>query len=144
MKKNDIFRDMPFMSPLTSRMDASKEKGFTENFEITSANVMINHDTGKEYMPTDATIVDHFRFEGMSDPGDNSILYLIETSDGKKGILITPYGSDCPAHVADFVANIPHMEKLHDGSSPDTKNAQTPLDVTDPKNTTTSEEHVGI
>ena len=136
MENQDILQNMPFMSPLTSRMDSSKEKGFTENFEIVSASTMVNHDTGKEYLPTDATIVNFYRFEGITDPGDNNILYQIETSDGKKGLLVAPYGSDCPAHVADFVAKIPHMEKLHDGISPDTKNAQTPLDVTDPSNTT--------
>lgn len=138
MENKDILQNMPFMSPLTSRMDASKEKGFTENFEIVSATVMVNHDTGKEYQPTDATIVNFYRFEGVTDPGDSNILYQIETLDGKKGLLVAPYGSDCPAHVADFVAKIPHMEKLHDGVAPDTKNAQTPLDVTDPSNTTSA------
>ncbi|MDO8368298.1 MAG: hypothetical protein Q7T20_15970 [Saprospiraceae bacterium] len=138
MDNKEIIKNMPFMSPLTSRMDASKEKGFTENFEVVSATTMVNHDTGMEYQPTDATIVDHYRFEGVSDPGDNNILYLIETSDGIKGTLVAPYGSDCPAHVADFVAKIPQMDKLHAGISPDTKNAQTPLDVTDPSNTTSA------
>jgi len=136
MEKKETIRNMPFESPLTSRMDSAKEKGFTENFEIVSATSMINHDSGKEYLPKDATIVNYYRFEGMSDPGDNSILYLIETNDGKRGILITTYGSDCPAHVADYVSNIPQMEKQHDGTSPDTENAQTPLDVSIPGNTT--------
>ena len=40
MKKKDLFKNMPYMSPLTEKMEASKEKGFTENFEIISATVL--------------------------------------------------------------------------------------------------------
>jgi len=32
------------------------------------------------------------RFEGMSDPDDNSILYAISTKNGRKGILVDGYG----------------------------------------------------
>ncbi len=138
MQKKDLLKNMPYMSPLTTRMDASKEKGFTENFEILSAASMINHTTKDEYAPQDVSIINHYRFEGMSDPGDNNIMYELATSDGKQGILVTPYGSDCPAHVADFVANIPQIEKQHGGSAPDTKHAQTPIDVTMPGNSTAS------
>lgn len=138
MKKKDLFKNMPYMSPLTEKMEASKKKGFTENFEITSATTMLNYSKDEEYAPGDVSIVNYYRFEGMSDPGDNNILYEMETSDGKKGILITPYGSDCPAHIAEFVANIPQIEKQHADKSPDTEHAVTPLDVTIPSNTTSS------
>ncbi len=127
MQKKDLFKNMPYMSPLTNRMEASKEKGFTENFEVISATAMIDHGTKKEYAPLDVSIINYYRFEGMSDPGDNSILYELSTSDGTQGILVTPYGPDCPAHVADFVANIPQIEKQHNGRAPDTTHAQTPL-----------------
>jgi hypothetical protein len=138
MKKKDLFKNMPYMSPLTEKMEASKEKGFTENFEIISATTMLNYSTDKEYAPGDVSIVNYYRFEGISDPGDNNILYELETSDGKHGILITPFGSDCPAHIAEFVANIPQIEKQHADKSPDTEHAVTPLDVTISSNTTSS------
>ncbi len=130
MKKQDLFKNMPYMSPLTSRMEASKERGFTENFEVTSATTMVNYTKDETYAPTDVMIVNFYRFEGMSDPGDSNILYEISTNDGKQGILVTPYGPDCPAHIADFVASIPQMEKQHDGTAPDTTHAQTPMDTT--------------
>jgi hypothetical protein len=129
MKNKDLFKNMPYMSPLTNRMDASKQKGFTDNFEVISATTLIDHETKQEYAAKNLTIVNHYRFEGMSDPGDNTILYEITTSDGAQGILVTPYGPDCPAHVADFVANIPLIEKQHAGSSPDTTHAQTPTET---------------
>lgn len=138
MKKKDLFKNMPYMSPLTEKMEASKEKGFTENFEIISAATMLNYSKDKEYAPGDVSIVNYYRFEGISDPGDNNILYELKTSDGKQGMLITPYGSDCPAHIAEFVANIPQIEKQHADKSPDTEHAVTPLDVTISSNTTSS------
>ena len=107
---------MPYMSPLTNREDASKQKGFTENFEVDSATSMINTGTQKAYAPAEVNFVNYYRFEGMSDPGDNNILYEIETSDGLKGILVTPYGPDCPAHVADFVTTVEQIAKQHAGS----------------------------
>lgn len=140
MEKKELFKNMPYMSPMTNRMEASKEKGFTENFEVTAATTMINYGNNELYSPQEVTIVNHYRFEGMTDPGDNNIMYEIETHDGKQGILITPYGSDCPAHIADFVANIPKIEKRHFGVVTDSNHAQTPLDVTIPSNTTSSEE----
>ncbi len=138
MKKNDIFKNMPYMSPLTERMEASKEKGFTENFEVISATTMVNNNKDEEYTPKDVSIVNYYRFEGMSDPGDSNILYEIATSKGKQGILIAPYGPDCPAHIAEFVAHIPQIEKQHGDQSPDTKHAVTPLDVSISSNTTSA------
>ena len=116
MEKNDPLKNMPYMSPLTNREEASRVKGFTENFEVQSANSMINTATREQYAPADVAVVNHYRFEGMSDPGDNNVLYEIVTSDGKQGILVTPYGPDCPAHVADFVAAIPQIEKQRAGT----------------------------
>lgn len=37
--------------------------------------------------------VDHvYRFEGMNDPDDSSVLFAISTSEGVKGLLIDAYG----------------------------------------------------
>ena len=121
MKKKSAAKEFTYMSPLINREDASKKKGFTENFEIESAITMFSGNNNKIYAPSDVKIVNHYRFEGMSDPGDNNILYEIEAFDGTKGILVTPYGPDCPAHVAQFVANIPEIEKKHEDVAPHTR-----------------------
>lgn len=47
---------------------------------------------GKLYNPEDLTIIKTYRFEGDSDPSDNSILYLIEANDGLTGYSIDAYG----------------------------------------------------
>src|SRR5580765_8106245 len=47
---------------------------------------------GKVYQPDDLKIIKTYRFEGDSDPSDNSILYLIEANDGLIGYSIDAYG----------------------------------------------------
>ena len=113
----DLPKDMPYMSPLTTREDASKAKGYTDEFNVETPTTMVDITTKQSYAPSDVTFVNFYRFEGMSDPGDNTILYEVETSDGHKGTLVTPYGPDCPAHVADFVAAVDQIAKQHAGSA---------------------------
>jgi hypothetical protein len=47
---------------------------------------------GKNYKPEELKIIKTYRFEGDSDPSDNSILYIIEANDGLKGYSIDAYG----------------------------------------------------
>lgn len=35
-----------------------------------------------------------YRFKGMTNPGDNTIHYIIETHDGQKGLLADVHGAD--------------------------------------------------
>jgi hypothetical protein len=45
-----------------------------------------------ELHPEDFQIDQHYRFEGMSSPDDNSILYAISSTKGLKGLLVDAYG----------------------------------------------------
>ncbi|GAC1383122.1 MAG: hypothetical protein NVSMB45_10120 [Ginsengibacter sp.] len=47
---------------------------------------------GKFYNPEDLKIIRTYRFEGESDPSDNSIIYLIEANDGLTGYSMDAYG----------------------------------------------------
>jgi len=123
----DLTEAMPYMSPMTNRMNSAKEKGFTEDFDVESATHLINNRTQIRYAPEAVDIVNYYRFEGMSDPGDSSILYEIQTSDGVKGLLATPYGPTCPAYVAEFMSKIELMEKQRNGISTDTTAAVDPI-----------------
>lgn len=49
---------------------------------------------GKLYKPQDLLIIKTYRFEGESDPADNTILYLIEANDGLIGYTIDVYGAN--------------------------------------------------
>ncbi|HZW38032.1 MAG: phosphoribosylpyrophosphate synthetase [Syntrophothermus sp.] len=100
------------MTTLSEVMNIQRDKGFHDDFEM-KAHVFIHKQSGKEYKPEDLKIVKVFRFEGNSDPNDMSVLYLIESKDNKKGMLVDAFGtySDTNADkLADFIKNIP-MER---------------------------------
>lgn len=45
-----------------------------------------------QFHPDDFEIKEVYRFEGNSDPGDESIVYGIEGRNGVKGVLVNGYG----------------------------------------------------
>jgi len=45
-----------------------------------------------ELHPEEFTIDEIYRFEGMSNPDDNSILFAISSNKGVKGLLVDAYG----------------------------------------------------
>lgn len=42
--------------------------------------------------PEDFEIVEFYRFEGISDPGDEETVYAIESSGGVKGVMVNAFG----------------------------------------------------
>ena len=82
------------------------EDGFTSNFLFTN-NCLMDSETKQEYKPEDIFIVAHHRYEGMSDPDDMSILYIIKTKDDVKGTHLIGYGPTADLEEAEFFKDIP-------------------------------------
>lgn len=68
-----------------------RANGFTEEY-LWKDEEMRSEDGKKVYKPSDFTIVEHYRFEGDSNPGDMSILMALHSRDGKKGYVVSSYG----------------------------------------------------
>lgn len=101
------------MTPLSVVMNKLRERGYSEELKIAEKGATIGTQD-KIYQPKDLTIVRTYRFEGESDPGDMSILYVIETNDGQKGIFLNAYGtySDQDTEYYDtFIPDVPIDEK---------------------------------
>jgi hypothetical protein len=79
------------MNTLTSCLNKAVRDGYTDNLKVTKQG-LFSPMKDKTYQPTEVRIIDFYRFEGQSDPGDNAIMYVIETEDGVKGTLIDAYG----------------------------------------------------
>lgn len=97
------------MNSLSEVMNIQRNKGFTDDFEM-QEHVFVHKQSGKEYKPEDLKITKVFRFEGISDPNDMSVLYLITSNDGKKGILVDAFGTYADTNadkLADFIRKIP-------------------------------------
>lgn len=83
-----------------------QDQGYTCNFLFTDDG-FIDSETKTVYQPSDIFIVAHHRYEGMSDPDDMSILYIIETNDKRKGTHLLGYGPTADLEEAEFFKDIP-------------------------------------
>jgi hypothetical protein len=101
---------VPPLKTLSSCLNKALKDGYTENFKATSTGLK-SLETEKKYNPQELKVVDFYRFEGASDPGDNSILYIVEARDGAKGTLVDSYGAYADANVGKIVTQIPTIEK---------------------------------
>ena len=68
-----------------------QEKGYTEDFNLIAEGIESKY-LKKQWKAEGLNVKKYYRFEGMSSTDDNSILYVIETKDGLKGLLVDAYG----------------------------------------------------
>jgi hypothetical protein len=87
-------------------MKLYREKGYDANFRFEN-DKLINSDSKHTYNPQAIYIVAEHRYEGMSNPSDMSILYVIETDKGEKGTILLAYGPNADMEAADFFKEIP-------------------------------------
>lgn len=90
---------------LLEDITAAKEAGFTEDFMYQNGHLIGRHNKIK-YTEKDCKLIESCRHEGLSDPSDASILFLIECSDGTKGCLSSAYGVGADTDLIDFVLTI--------------------------------------
>ncbi len=78
---------------LSEAIEDLQKKGFTEDFNLVAEGIE-SRSLKRQWNAGELEVIQFFRFEGMTNPGDNTILYLIETNDGRKGLLVDVYGAD--------------------------------------------------
>ena len=76
---------------LTEALNGLKKRGYTENLNLKPFCIECPS-LALQLYPEDFTIDEYYRFEGNSDPDDNSIIYAISAKDGLKGVLVDAYG----------------------------------------------------
>ena len=77
-----------YQSPVNAINDLRK-RGYTEDFNLAENCIVCN--TNK-FNADEFEIHEVYRFEGRSDPADESVVYGIESKTGLKGILVNGYG----------------------------------------------------
>ncbi len=83
-----------------------QRKGYTNSYRYTEGQ-LVDVDSKIGYSPKEIYIIAEHRYEGMSNPSDLSILYVLETNDGKKGTYLMGYGPTANLEAADFFKEIP-------------------------------------
>ena len=76
---------------LTEALEGLRQEGYTQDFNLKPDYLHCQPDN-IELRPADFDIVDVYRFEGMTNPADESVLYAIEAKNGHKGVLVDAYG----------------------------------------------------
>jgi hypothetical protein len=108
------------LKTLVSSLNSLVKQGFTEDYKVNDKGLK-SIQSEHIYTPSDIKVVNFYRFEGSSDPADNSILYAIETSDGKKGTLVDAFGPYGDTKVAAFMKEVEEINKKTErGTAPST------------------------
>jgi hypothetical protein len=99
------------MTTLSGVLEKLRLKKIDTEFNMTPEGFTAGK--GKFYNPEDLKIIRTYRFEGESDPEDNSVIYIIEATDGLTGYSIDAYGvyRNHDADYDDFLRKIPLSEK---------------------------------
>lgn len=103
---------MTFMTDMDKCMNFLEEKGYTDQFRVEGKNLVSLKDSKKKYKPKDVKAVNFYRFEGISDPDDMSILYAIETCDGTMGTLVDAYGRYSDEATGAFMQDVDISKKV--------------------------------
>ena len=75
---------------VTEAINNLRAEGFNVDFNIVEN--WITYHSGK-FDTDEFNIVEVYRYEGESDPGDEAVVYAIESASGIKGILVAGYGA---------------------------------------------------
>ncbi|CAN5526742.1 hypothetical protein BH11BAC2_BH11BAC2_20110 [soil metagenome] len=98
---------MKTMVDCTNMLD---KLGFTSQFKALS-NGLKSLKTNQIYSSADIKIVNFYRFEGESDPCDNSILYALESANGERGTLTDAFGPYSDTNVTNFIQSVEEIQK---------------------------------
>lgn len=111
---NQIMEQPVEMNTLSQILEKLRLKGKDNEIKMSDHGKMQSANLNKIYKPEDLTIVKSYRFEGMSDPGDSSVLYLVLDKDGDIGYMLDAYGTysdnDGPGF-DDFLKKIPVADR---------------------------------
>jgi hypothetical protein len=98
------------MTELEKCLNKLEGEGYTDQYKVEKGK-LCDLTNNKKYKAKDVKAVNFYRFEGNSNPDDMSILYAIETSDGRKGTLVDAYGFYSDDETGEFMNQIEISKK---------------------------------
>lgn len=97
------------MTTVSGIMEKLRNNGYGNEFRITEKGKAAL-ESGGTFSPEELLIVRVFRFEGISDPADMSVLYAVKTRQGHQGYILDAFGtySDYDADTfSKFISQVP-------------------------------------
>jgi hypothetical protein len=90
---------------LIEALDDLKARGFVYDFNLAHDKLECKM-LDLQLDPKHFDIAEFYRFEGMTNPDDSSVLYAIESDQGVKGVLVNAYGVYADPISDDLVAKL--------------------------------------
>jgi hypothetical protein len=91
------------MTTLTEVLDHLQREGYTTDFNLKD-NCLECHGNLLQIFPHEFLVDKTYRFEGMTDPGDEAIIYAISSEKHSiKGTLVNGYGTSSSALTHEMV-----------------------------------------
>lgn len=99
-----------FMTDEEKLLNKLESQGFTDQFRVEEGKLR-DLTNEKSYKAEEVMAVNFYRFEGITDPDDMSIVYAIETADGRKGTLTDAYGLYADDETGAFMQEVEIFKK---------------------------------
>ncbi len=108
-------KSLPYLQSLSSCLAKVSNDGYTHDMKMENG-IIQSLQSGKSFYPNEVKVVNFFRFEGLSDPDDSAILYILEMKDGTKGTLVDAYGIYSSAEIDQFMKTVEDFQKSPEGT----------------------------
>lgn len=83
---------MSTMTTVSEVLNILKNRGYTVDFNLNDSCLICNGNSLQIY-PDEFVVDKHYRFEGISDPADEAVIYAISSiKHNVKGTLVNGYG----------------------------------------------------
>lgn len=92
---------MEHMDTVVDAIAALERDGYEAQMAIDEEGSIVAGD--RRWTADEVTVERTIRFEGMSNPDDESMVMAIRTADGSSGTLTLPYGPDATGSQADTI-----------------------------------------
>jgi len=99
-----------YKTPLHDKINDLEREGYKAQFKLEGEKLM-DTQSGEKYKPSQLKLIQEFRFEGISNPDDMSILYALEAEDGTKGTVVDSYGTYADVELAEFLNQVGSRKK---------------------------------
>jgi len=90
-----------------------KARGYKDDFKLRDEGLE-NLGNNKIYQPGDMKIVEFHRFEGMTNPAEMSMISAVELSDGRKGTVVSSYGTYSDEKLDKFLEDVEIIEEAYE------------------------------
>lgn len=90
-----------------------KDRGYKDDFKLRDDGLE-NLANDKIYQPKDLKIVEFHRFEGVTNPAESSMISAVELNDGRKGTIVTTYGTYADEKMDKFLKDVEIVESAYE------------------------------